>query len=386
MEAEPSTTIFTDARIVLPDRLLRGWLMIDGDRITAVGTGEAPAAATVIDLEGRYLAPGLVDVHCHGAAGAVVYSGSDDDLALVTRTHLQRGSTSMLASVSSLESTAMITAAEVIGAATRKGKLPNLAGLHLEGPFLSVVRRGAHTESALRLPDQGLAGDLFDAAGEIPIMMTVAPELDGAIGLISRYAHRCRFAIGHTDGSYQQVIAAVDAGARHVTHLFNGMAPLEHRNPGPIAVALTDRRLTYELIADGHHVFPPVLEFAAATDGGRRTVLVTDASVAAGLGDGRYRFAGREVDVVGGAVHRVGTDRLAGSTAFLLDCVRRMITDVGIGLVDAFRMASQTPAAAAGLADRGALRAGNRADLLVLGPDLDLHDVYCGGAAVPRTP
>lgn len=381
--------VFTDARIVLPDRLLRGWLAMDGDRITALGAGPSAAgrSADVIDLGGRYLAPGLVDVHCHGAAGAVVYSVSEDDLAKVTSAHLQRGTTSMLASVSTGEATAMITAAGMIGDATRKGSLDNLVGLHLEGPFLSAVRRGAYTESLLREPDQGLAGELFNAAGEIPIMMTIAPELDGAIDMISSYGHRCRFAVGHTDASYEQVIAAVDEGVRHVTHLFNAMAPLAHRKPGPVAAALTDRRLTYELIADGHHVLPPVLELAAAADDGRRAVLVTDASVAAGVGDGRYRFAGREVEVVDEVVRRVGTDRLAGSTAFLLDCVRHMITNVGVGLVDAFRMASQTPAAVAGLPDRGALRPGHRADLLVLGPDLDLHDVYCGGALVaPASP
>ncbi|MBO0810777.1 MAG: N-acetylglucosamine-6-phosphate deacetylase [Microlunatus sp.] len=373
-------TIFTDARMVLPDRVLHGWLMITGDTITGLGPGRPPdVSGTLVDLDGRYLAPGLVDIHCHGAAGAVVYSGSADDLARVADAHLRRGTTTMLASVATVASDLMLTAAAVIGEATRRGRSPNLAGLHLEGPFLSVVRRGAQVEDALRRPDPELAGELLAAAGELPIMMTIAPELDGAIELISRYGDRCRFAIGHTDASYQQVVAAVDAGARHVTHLFNGMAPLEHRNPGPVAAALTDRRMTYELIADGHHILPPVLALAAEHDQGRRTVLVTDASIAAGLGDGHYAFAGRAVDVVGGAVRRADTGSLAGSTAFLLDCVRTMITEVGTGPVDAFRMATQTSAAAAGLTGRGSLYPGCRADLLILGPDLDLHDVYCGG-------
>lgn len=384
-------TIFTDARMVLPDRMLHGWLAIDGDRITGLGSGEPPTAAgasrtgTIVDLGGRYLAPGLVDVHCHGAAGAVVYSGSADDLRRVTTAHLQHGTTSMLASAATVPSQLMITAAALIGEATRSRELPNLAGLHLEGPFLSPVRRGAQLETALLAPDVALTGALLDSAGEIPVMMTIAPELAGATEVISSYVDRCRFAIGHTDARFEQVITAIDAGARHVTHLFNGMAPLEHRNPGPIAAALTDRRVTYELIADGHHILPPVLQLAAATDDGRRAVLVTDASVAAGLGDGRYSFAGRDVEVAGGVVHRAGTDRLAGSTAFLIDCVRTMITEVGIGMVDAFRMATRTPAAAAGLVDRGSLHPGQRADLLVLEPDLEPYEVYCGGAAVSLT-
>ncbi|QGN32969.1 N-acetylglucosamine-6-phosphate deacetylase [Microlunatus sp. Gsoil 973] len=251
-------TVFTDARMVLPDRVLHGWLEIDDGRISSLGPGGPPAgAARSVDLGGRYLAPGLVDVHCHGAAGSVVYTGSADDLEQVAGAHLQHGTTSMLASVATLPSDVMIRAAEVIGHAVRQTAAANLAGLHLEGPFLSQVRRGAQLETALLAPDPALTGRLLDAAGDIPIMMTIAPELDGAISLIEDFAGRCRFAIGHTDASYRQVIAAIDAGARHVTHLFNGMAPLEHRNPGPIAAALTDRRVSYELIADGHHIPDP---------------------------------------------------------------------------------------------------------------------------------
>jgi len=377
-------TTFTEARMVLPDRLQQGWLTIDGDRIVALGPDTPPSrSGRQIDLGGRYLAPGLVDIHCHGADGAVVYSGSDDDLARVTTAHLRRGTTSMLASVATTPADRMINAASTIGQATRAGRLPNLAGLHLEGPFLSPVRRGAQLESALAAPDPSLTGRLLDAAGEIPIMMTIAPELDGAVAVIEQYASRCRFAIGHTDATFEQTMAAIDAGARHVTHLFNGMAPFGHRSPGPITAALTDPRLTYELIADGHHIAVPVVRLAAGVDGGRRTVLVTDASIAAGLGDGHYAFAGREVDVVDGVVRRSGTGSLSGSTAFLIDCVRTMITRVGIGVVDGFRMASHTPAAAAGLADRGSLAVGNRADLLVLTDDFSLQDTYCGGVHLP---
>ncbi|GAB3925975.1 hypothetical protein GCM10027613_39610 [Microlunatus endophyticus] len=358
---------FTGARMVLPDRLQQGWLTIDGDRIVALGPGTPPGpGGTHIDLGGRYLAPGLVDIHCHGADGAVVYSGSDDDLARVTTSHLRRGTTSMLASVATTPVDRMIDAASTIGSATRAGRLPNLAGVHLEGPFLSPVRRGAQLESALAAPDPSLTGRLLNAAGEIPIMMTIAPELEGAVMIIEQYASRCRFAIGHTDATFEQTMAAVGAGVRHVTHLFNGMIPLGHRSPGPITAALTDPRLSYELIADGHHIATPVLRLAAAVEGGRRAVLVTDASIAAGLGDGHYAFSGREVDVIDGVVRRSGTGSLSGSTVFLIDCVRTMITRVGVGVADGFRMASQTPAAAAGLADRGSLAVGNRADLLVL--------------------
>ena len=375
---------FAGAHLLLPEGTSAGWLEVQGGTITGIGPGEPLGnPGDRIDLAGGYLIPGLVDIHCHGAGGAVVYSGSTEDLRTVATTHLQQGTTSMLASVSTIEPTAMIIAAGLIGEAVAAAELPNLAGLHLEGPFLSPERRGAQTESAIRRPDPALLEDLLDAAGDIPVMVTIAPELPGAVDLITRFAGRCRFAIGHTDADYDQTVRAVDAGARHVTHLFNAMAPLGHRDPGPIAAALTDDRLSFELIADGHHLANPVLALATAAGRSSRAVLVTDASAATGLGDGRYRFADRELEVAGGTVRRVGTGRLAGSAAFLIDCLRYLVREVGSPLDAAVRMATTVPATAAGLPRRGSLRTGDRADFLVLDADLEIRSVYSGGVLVP---
>jgi N-acetylglucosamine-6-phosphate deacetylase len=382
-QAPDTVRTFTRARLVLSDRVVTGWLQIRAGEITGVGEGDPPAAdGDIVDLGGDYLAPGLVDIHCHGAAGAVVYSGSVDDLHRVAAAHLHHGTTSMLASVATTEPEVMIAAAAVIGRAVRAGDPPNIAGLHLEGPFLCRERRGAQTESALRTPDPGLLTELLDAAGDIPIMVTIAPELPGAIDLIRGFGDRCRFAIGHTDADHQQTVHAVDAGARHVTHLFNAMPAFGHRDPGPVAAALTDDRLTFELIADGHHLAAPVLAMATAGPTSR-AVLVTDASAAAGLADGRYRFADRDLEVADGAVRRVGTGRLAGSTAFLVACLRHLVQVVGVPLQQAVAMATAVPARAAGLRDRGTLRPGGRADLLLLNPDLGVRSVYSGGVLVP---
>ncbi|WP_219507081.1 N-acetylglucosamine-6-phosphate deacetylase [Nonomuraea ceibae] len=363
--------LFVNAQLVLADRVEPGWLRTDAGRITALGYGSPyPAGgAPIVDVGGAYLAPGLVDLHCHGGGGAAVYTGDPADVRTAAEAHLRRGTTAMLGSVATVDQPLMRAAARAVCEAARDPGVPNLVGVHFEGPFLAPARRGAQTESALRPPDRTLLEDLLELADGLPTVMTIAPELPGALDLIAAYSGDCVFAIGHTDATYDQVRAAADAGARHVTHLFNAMPPLGHRTPGPVAAALTDPRLTYELIADGQHVLPPVL--ALATGDGTRAVLVTDAMAAAGLGDGRYAFADRTVDVSGGTARLAGTDRLAGSTAFLTDCVRHLVRAARVPVHTALRMATANPADVLDLPGRGALEPGHRADLVIL--DAHLH-------------
>ncbi|MDA5147524.1 N-acetylglucosamine-6-phosphate deacetylase [Streptomyces sp. AD681] len=385
-------TLFTGARLILHGRLADGWLRTEGDRVAALGAGEAPCAdrasvppgdREVVDLHGAVLAPGFVDVHCHGAGGAALYSGDPADVRTAAAAHLVHGTTTMLGSVATMEPEAMLAAADAVADAARDPLVPNLVGVHLEGPFLAPGRRGAQTASALRRPDAGILHALLDVTQGLPTVMTIAPELDGAIDLIERYSDRCVFAVGHTDATYEQVLAAAAAGARHVTHLFNAMPALGHRAPGPVAAALTDRRLTYELIADGTHVAGPALAIAAGQDAGARAVLVTDAMAAAGLGDGDYAFADRRVEVRDGIARLAGTDRIAGSTAFLADCVRHLVTAVGVPVPEAVAMASAHPAGLLGPdGERGVLAVGARADLVVLGEDLTAQAVYVGGRFV----
>ncbi|NRQ37068.1 N-acetylglucosamine-6-phosphate deacetylase [Nonomuraea sp. NN258] len=365
-----------NARLVLADRVERGWLRTDAGRITALGPGDPPPAegAPTVDVAGRYLAPGLVDLHCHGGGGAAIYTGDPADVRTAALAHLRRGTTAMLGSVSAIEQDLMRAAARAVCDAARDPGVPNLLGVHFEGPFLAPARRGAQTGSALRRPDRRILEDLLEIAAGLPVVMTIAPELPGAIELIAAYSGDCVFAIGHTDATYDQVRAAADAGARHVTHLFNAMPPLGHRSPGPVAAALTDPRLTYELIGDGRHLLAPVVTMAAGD--GTRAVLVTDAMAAAGLGDGRYTFADRTVDVLDGTARLAGTDRLAGSTAFLTDCVRFAVTAAGLPVHTVLRLATANPAAVIGLTGRGALGPGGRADLVILDDDLNPQATY----------
>lgn len=374
---------YVDARLVLPGRIERGWLRTEGGLVTAVGPG-APGSGDQgerVPLDDNYLLPGLVDMHCHGGGGASMYSGDPDDVRRAARAHRDRGTTAMLGSVATVEPDAMLAAVRAVRDAVLDPDVPNLVGVHLEGPFLAASHRGAQTLAALRAPDTRIMDDLLDAASGVPVVMTIAPELDGATELIRDFAGRCLFAVGHTSATHAQVVAAVEAGARHVTHLFNAMPPLHHRDPGPVAAALSDSRLTFEIVGDGHHVLAPALDVAVRA-GRDRTVLVTDAMAAAGLGDGRYTFADRTVDVVDGVARLAGTDRIAGSTAFLVDCVRNAVDASGADLVDAVRMASSTPARALSLRGRGALAAGARADLLVLDDTLQPVAVVVGGEDV----
>jgi len=348
-----------------------GWLLVEGERIADAGAG-APAAAAVaaaeeaVDLEGAWLVPGFVDVHCHGGGGASVYSGVFDDVVTATRTHLATGTTSMLASVAAMELERMLAATAAIADAIEAGAVPNVVGIHLEGPFLSPARRGAQTATALRDPDQGLLDRLLEAGRGHVRTMTIAPELPGAAELIEANSGRVRFSLGHTDASAEVFRAGVDAGARLATHLFNAMPPLLHRAPGAVGAALADERVIVELVSDGRHVDDTVLRVAVAAVGPERLMLITDSSPAAGLGDGEYRFADRHIAVEGGVARIFGTDTLAGSAVTLGEVVPRLIGDIGLtpGVVAA--ITAETPARAIGLTDRGRLAPGVLADAVVL--------------------
>jgi len=365
--------------LATPDGLRRGWLRTEGGVISALGAGRPETVdGEPIDLDGAVLVPGFVDIHCHGGGGSSLYSGRPEDIRTAAAAHLRRGTTSMLGSVGTVEPEAMLRAVAAVAEAATDPGVPNLVGVHLEGPFLAHSHRGAQTASALRVPDAALMERLLGVVGDLPVMMTIAPELDGAVELIEEFSSRCRFSIGHTAATFEQALAAVEAGAVHMTHAFNAMPGLHHREPGPVALALSDERLTFEIVGDGHHVAPQVIRVAARAAGDRLT-FVTDAMPAAGLGDGSYVFADREVDVVGGVARLKGTDKMAGSTAFLADALRLAVEGVGLDLATASHMVSATPARAAGLVERGVLRPGARADLVVLGPDLGVREVVVGG-------
>ncbi|WP_328583953.1 N-acetylglucosamine-6-phosphate deacetylase [Streptomyces sp. NBC_00370] len=381
----PAPQLLVGARLVTPRHgVTAGWLAISDGRIDALGHGAPPDSAEgpVLDLGGRLLVPGFVDPHCHGGAGHSVYTGDPADVRAATAGHLARGTTTMLASVATTAPPAMEAAARAVAEVIEDGSAPSLAGIHFEGPFLSPERRGAQTRDALRTPDRAVLARLLAAAGGHARSMTVAPELPGAVELIREHADDLLFCLGHSDATAEQFGRAAAAGARAVTHLFNAMPPLHHREPGPAAAALLDPRLSCELILDGHHLADDTVRLAHRTAGADRLLLVSDAMPAAGLSDGTYRFADREVTVTDGVARLRGTDTLAGSTLFVADAFRRAVLGIGLPLADAVRMATTNAARLLRLTDRGALLPGLRADLVSLDAELRPDRVWLAGESV----
>ncbi|HEY3504333.1 MAG TPA: N-acetylglucosamine-6-phosphate deacetylase [Actinocatenispora sp.] len=373
----PRTVLLRGARVVTPTGVVdRGHVLIDGGTIAAVGPGDgtAPDGAEVVDLGGATVLPGFVDMHTHGGGGATYTTGDADEARRAAAFHLAHGTTTTLASLVTAPPELMVAATEAYQPLVADG---TLAGLHYEGPYLSQARCGAQNPAYLRDPDLAELATLLDIGGVR--MVTVAPERAGARDAIRYLVERgVVAAVGHTDASYEQTLAAVEAGATAGTHVCNGMRPIHHREPGPIVALLRSASVTCEFIADGHHLHDGMLSFGASTAGPNRTALVTDAMAAAGMSDGAYDLGGQAVTVLDGVARLTEGGSIAGSTLTMDAAVRRAL-GAGIPLVDVARMAATTPARTIGLTDRGALVAGLRADLVVLDADLAVRRVMRGG-------
>ena len=379
--------ILTAAQVVTPARILApGWLRLGGERIVEVGEGPPPRTADV-DLGSVTVTPGFVDVHVHGGGGASFDTGTAAAADVAAAAHLAHGTTSMAASLVTDTPDRMVAAVRELALLVDDGRL---AGIHLEGPWLSPRRSGAHQPGALSHPTPAAIDELLTAGdpstgsgrrGAVR-MVTLAPELPGGVDAVRRLDDAgVLVAIGHTDATYDEARAAIDAGARLGTHLFNAMRPLHHRDPGPVG-ALLDAPVDVELIADGVHLHPAVLRTVFAAKPGR-CILVTDAMAAAGGPDGDYRLGPMAIEVRDGVARLAdgsGDGAIAGSTLTMDAAVRFAVRTAGLPLLDVVHAASTAPAAAWGLPDVGAIEAGRRADLVVLDDRLEVVRVMRAGA------
>jgi N-acetylglucosamine-6-phosphate deacetylase len=298
---------------------------------------------------------------------------------VVARTHLRHGTTTMTASLVTDTPSALNRSLRELAALVEDGLL---AGLHLEGPWLSAKHAGAHDRALLIEPTERDVETLVEAAGGHLRMVTLAPELSGGLDAVRRLSTAgVVVAVGHTDATYDQARAALDAGASVGTHLFNAMRGIHHREPGPVTALMEHPDAYVELIADGVHLHPAVVRLAA-TPKPHRAVLVTDAMAAAGAGDGDYDLGPMRVEVRSGVARLAGQGAIAGSTLTMASAVRFAVLEAGLPIEDAVRAASASPAAMLGLDRVGALRPGLRADLVVLDADLAVHRVLRGGAWV----
>ncbi|WP_046470719.1 N-acetylglucosamine-6-phosphate deacetylase [Allosalinactinospora lopnorensis] len=392
MDQSATAITLTNARMIVPGGVCEGWLRADRGRIVSLDAGEAPphGGGEVVNARGRWVVPGAVDMHIHGGAGAAFTDADPERAMRIVEFNRARGVTTLLGGL--VTATPSDTLKQV-AALTELCDAGELAGIYLEGPYIAKSKCGAHDPALLREPDPAEFDRILKAGRGHVRMVTVAPELPGALELIRLAVDSgVVAAIGHTEADYDQARAAFDAGATVATHLYNQMRPLHHRDPGPIAAALNDERVTVELINDGVHVHPGAAALVFASAGSDRVALITDAMSATGLEDGEYTLGKLRVVVEGGRAVVAETGTIASSTIVLPDAVRRTVHDLpGVGIEAAVHSAAATPARALGLdsagldAGVGSLKVGNRADLALLGRDLAVEAVLHNGAWVHRS-
>lgn len=372
--------LLTAATVLTGRELLRpGWIDVSGEVLCAVGTGVPPRGADHA-LGAVTVVPGFVDTHVHGGGGANFTAADPEETATVLAKHGAHGTTTAVPSLVTAGPDELLRQVTGLAASVWAGVI---AGIHLEGPWISVKRCGAHDPGLMRDPEPGEIDRLLNAGAGGIRMVTIAPEREGALAAISRLVDAgIVVAVGHTEATYEQTRAAIDAGATVGTHLFNAMRPIHHREPGPIIALLEDPRVTVEIIDDGVHIDAALYRHAVRSAGADRVSLITDAMAAAGMADGPYTLGALTVEVVGGVARIAGTDTIAGSTATMDRVFRFAVEHSGLprdeAMMQAVRQASINPARALGLGVDG-LVAGAPADLAVLDGGLGVAGVMRRG-------
>jgi len=372
--------ITADTLLTGRDLLRPGWIDVSDGVVLAVGGGTAPRAADH-DLGAVTMVPGFVDTHLHGGGGANFTSATPGETATAVGVHRRHGTTAVVASLVTAGPNELLRQVTDLAGDVRSGLID---GIHLEGPWLSTKRCGAHQPSLMRDPDPHEIDRVLAAGGGAVRMVTVAPERDGALAAIRQLvAAGVVAAVGHTEATYDQTRAAIDAGATVGTHLFNAMRPVDRREPGPVVALLEDPRVTVELITDGVHVAPAIYRHVTRSVGPDRVSLVSDAMAATGMADGRYYLGPLAVDVVSGVASVAGTNTIAGSTATMDRVFRFAVQHCGLpgdeALELAVRQSSLNPARALGLPADG-LVPGAKADVAVLDSDLGVVGVLYRGS------
>jgi len=380
--------VLTASRVATPTELLHdGFVVVEGRSVREVGQGSPPQDLfPIVELGETLVAPGFVDVHVHGGGGAQVNCATREEVESSVRKmaqfHATHGTTALVATTVSDSPEALRTAVEGV-AAVALAPGAAVLGSNLEGPWIARSRAGAQFPDALRPPSIAEFHDLVARSQGTLRLVTVAPELDGALQLIAAAcAAGVVVSIGHTDADYETATAAFEAGARHATHLFNAMAPIHHRRPGPVAATLADDRVYLEIIADGIHIHPALISLVARV-APERLVLVTDAIGATGTAPGLHRLGPLEVVVKDGRAVLAGHEEtVAGSILTMDRAVALAVHVASVPLLIALQAASLHPAMALDESRKGRLTSGADADIVLLDQDLSVISTIVGGEVV----
>ncbi|WP_353894594.1 N-acetylglucosamine-6-phosphate deacetylase [Proteinivorax hydrogeniformans] len=381
-------TVIKNGKVITPYEVLCGVeVVIAKGKITEIkATNDVDGTYDhVIDAQGKFLAPGFIDIHNHGNSGFDFMKSSYEAIENIASFHLKNGVTSFLATTITAPKEDLLKAVKsfknyMIDTENKKDGLSQLLGVYLEGPYFAPNKKGAQPLKHLKKPQVKELTELLDVSGGMIKVVSLAPELDGATEVISFLKENgiSPFA-GHTDGSFEQTQAAISLGVIGATHLFNGMRGFTHREPGVAGAVLTDQRVMCELICDGIHVHPKAMELAYKLKGKNGIILVSDAMMAAGLPDGDYDLGGQKV-IVKDKVARLEDGTLAGSTLTLSKAVANMVNMVNVPIHEAVGMATLNPAKVIGVADnKGSIETGKDADLVLFDENIKITDVIVGG-------
>lgn len=383
-------TILSGAEIFLPDTLVNpGTIVMAQGRILAIYDHAVPDpqdGATYIDLTGRLLAPGFIDLHVHGMMGIDTNEATVEDFQRLSTEAAARGVTALLPTTVACPTGTLSQVLVNFRAAREQGTAgARLLGLHLESNFISPQYKGAQPAEHIISPDDPQAWpirELIDQYADDIAIVTLAPEIPGALEMIPWLIERnIIVSLGHSAASYEQAITAIEAGATHVTHLFNAMSPLHHRAPGLVGAALERDELFVEAVCDGMHVHPAVLTTIITAKSAERVMAVSDGLQGAGMQTGSFTLAGRRVTVEEG-IARLTDGTIAGSTATMDSIVRTLVGQVGWDLAEVFIMTSTTPADALNIPRIGRIAVDCAADLVVLDDELNVVQTFVNGSVV----
>lgn len=362
-------------------------VVVEGQTFSSIETSGdvacgAGGATDALDASGCYVIPGLIDVHFHGAMGHDFCDASDEGISAIAAYEASRGVTSICPTTMTLPEERLAPIVASVAAHEAAAGEAGIVGINMEGPYIAPDKVGAQNPAYVRSASIEEFGRLQHQAKGLIKLVDVAPEQPGNLEFIRQMSHDVRVSVAHTCTGYDDACAAFDAGARHMTHLFNAMPALHHREPGPIAAGAERNDVTAEIIADGVHIHPAMVRLAFALFGDDRMILISDSLRACGLGDGEYELGGQQFFVKGNRA-TIANGSLAGSVSDVMACMRTAVRTMGIPLTSAVKAATVNPARALGLDGKlGAIAPGYQADAVVLDRDLNIKHVVLRGKVI----